>query len=926
MAKTNEIKTKLTIDGEQQFKRAMDDAASAMKELNSEQKLAAAEFKATGDAETYAAERARILKEKIAEQQKVVDAAEDALKQMREKGVQPNNRAYIRMQTNVNDAKASLINMENKLGEVTGGLREGAGEAGNYNEALQTIGNGVTLQGAIDAISGVRHAIINIAKTAAHVMKETWDIMNGAGDWADELLTTAQVYEIPQETLQRWRYAARFIDTDVDTIANAHKKITQQMASTSDDTAEAFNTLNVATKKTDGTFRDSYDVFWETIDALGQIESAEQRNAIAQSLMGKSYDELIPLIKAGRQEFEGYANEAPVVSEEAVKSLGAMDDAFEDLDATLETTKYELLAEFAPTFQTVAEAMTATVKAFQDFMKTKEGQDALNKISEAVTGLITSLTEEGGMEKLVKGAADAVIALKDGLLWIVNNWNTVRRGIEILGAAFGALTVGEGVLRFLQLMNGAKWLGTMFGKGGGREVVKGAAAAAPGAAAGGGGLWAGLGGGIKKALMGGVGFAKSWASMAASMASAMAIPAGVGMLLGAGGGALLDYGYTQSHYGAANQINAQSADIVAQAESAKAAEGLTDVFRELSAVYAQDLDRETLPEIMKIIRENENVLAEALDWEKLLDGYDIESDIISANEQYDAAEFIGRVYAALGEKIVDATEKATVNPKDWAAQQELWQTFDLAMKSGMSPSGLMNLYGSENTQALLAQAFPDMSDYLSNMNFVDESTIAEKIETIKGWLEEDMTAAGLDAATGFTTGISEGTSEATSTATEMAQETVDAVNNTLDSHSPSRVMYDIGQNVAIGLANGITSQIAAAQAAANRLAAIVASTVALRLMIHSPSRVMEQMGAFTAQGFAEGITDNVWRVQDAVGRMSSATMRAPVYSTTGRSAYAGGSGSEGDIHAYIVMDKEIVGEMVAPTVDGWIGSAVREKR
>ena len=61
-----EIKTKLTLDGERQFKQAMSEAADALKTLDAEQKLAKAQFEATGDAETYATERTRILKEQIA--------------------------------------------------------------------------------------------------------------------------------------------------------------------------------------------------------------------------------------------------------------------------------------------------------------------------------------------------------------------------------------------------------------------------------------------------------------------------------------------------------------------------------------------------------------------------------------------------------------------------------------------------------------------------------------------------------------------------------------------------------------------------------------------------------------------------------------------------------------------------------------------
>ena len=954
MAKNNEIKTKLTLEGEQQFKRAMDDAASAMKVLNSEQKLAAAEFRSTGDAETYAAERARILKEKIAEQQKVVEAAESALSDMKKLGVDPNSRAYTTMQGRVNDAKTKLIEMNTELGDVTGALETGKGKADDYSGALQTIGNGVTLQGAIDAIGRVTDAIAGIAKTAAHVMKETWDIMNGAGDWADELITTAMTYEIPVETLQRWRYAATQVDTEVSTIASAHQKIIRSMTSTSTDTAEAFNALNVATHKTDGSFRDSYDVFWDVITALGGIDDATVKDNLAMQLLGRSYAELNPLINAGREAWDSYAAAAVPVSDESVEDLGHMKDAMDTLAQVSEATKYELLASFAPTFETIAKAMTATVQAFNDFIHTEEGQAALNQVSEAVTGLITSLTEEGGMEKIVQGAADAVIALKDGLIWIVNNWNTVRRAIEILAGVFAGLKVTEGVLTFLQLMNGAKWIGNLVGKGAGRAVMKGADAVT--GQGNGISLWHGLGPTLLR-------FGKGIFNAAKTGLTALSgtiVGAGLaGTAIAAPISYLEDTSYTERHHGEGNRMLERSDEVIAEAEAAGVAmDGMADVFQQLGEQYEIiDGTSDNVIAMLEIIKDNWDDLAQQLDMDELLDGWQIPEEIEGAHWAK-AEEFVSRVYAALGKKIEQETEKAnndtsaldsaaqltadvyeaigekiesdtakaTVNPADYAAQQELWQMFDLAQKSGMSANGMLNLYGGERAQELLAQVFPDWSDYFSNMQLVDESTIADRIDTIKGWLEEDMTAAGLDASTGFTTGIGDGTADAADASADMAQGIIDAAQDTLDEHSPSKVMYDIGQNVSIGLANGITSQISAAQAAAARLAAIVAQTVALRLAIHSPSKVMAEMGAFTAEGFAEGIEENIGRVQDAVGRMASATARAPEYGAFGRGQASGGQGGAGQINAVIVMDKQIVGELVAPTVDGWIGSAIREKR
>ena len=929
MARKNEIKTRLTLEGEQQYKKAMDDAASSIKQLNAEQKLAEAQFRATGDAETYQAERARLLKEQIENQKRIIAETEKALKNMRDNGVEPSQKSYRTMETRLINAKTSLVNMETKLGDVTGSLNTGKQAAGEYGSQLAQIGEGVTLQGAIDAIDRVTGAIKNIARTAAHVMKETWDIMNDAGNWADELITTAQVYEIPVDTLQRWRYAATQVDTDVSTIASAHQRIIKSMSATSEETQLAFNSLNVATRNTNGELRDSYDVFWEVIDALGEIENASERDSIAQGLLGRGYAELLPLINTGRKAWDEYAESAVIVSDGAVTSLGEMDDAFATLEQTITATKYETLAALAPTFEQIADALNTTVTAFNDFLHTEEGQAAMERVSTAITDILNGLTEDVDFEGVVNAAADAIKALGDGLVFISNHRGVIVGAISAIGGTLAALEVSKGVLTVMQLINGGKMIAGRFAggaaaaaAGGGGAAAGGGGAVASGAAsAGGGGLWAGLGSGLSKV---GAGIA-SGAKAVASTIAALAAPAAVGMALGAVGGALLDYTYTQQHYGAANEMNAISEEVINQAESANAARGLTDVFGEISELYAQGLDDQTMPQIMQIIRDNTETLAEALDLETLLDGYDLESEIVDANTKFDAAEFIGRIYAALGERIVDDTAKANVNPSDWAAQRQLWQTFDLALRGGTSPRGMLNMYGSEDIQALLGQAFPDEMDLLGNMNVVDEYTIAERIQALKERLEEDMTAAGLDASTGFTTGISEGTETAAETAAEMAQGAVDAVNTTLDSHSPSKVMYNIGQNVAIGLANGISSQIAAAQAAAARLAAIVASTVALRLAIHSPSRVMEQLGEYTAEGFAAGVMDNIWQVEQAVGRMSSATTRAPIYG--GRLSYGGaGADGGGEIHAYIVMDKEIVGEMVAPTVDGWIGAAIRDKR
>ena len=75
MAK-HEIKTRLSMEGEQQYRSAMKEAANSIKVLDSELKLAESQFKKTGDAQEYLTKKSEILQKQIAAQKEAVAAAE----------------------------------------------------------------------------------------------------------------------------------------------------------------------------------------------------------------------------------------------------------------------------------------------------------------------------------------------------------------------------------------------------------------------------------------------------------------------------------------------------------------------------------------------------------------------------------------------------------------------------------------------------------------------------------------------------------------------------------------------------------------------------------------------------------------------------------------------------------------------------------
>ena len=480
MAKKGEVSTRLVLQGEQEFRKGMTDAANAIKVLDSEQRLAQAQFEATGDAQQYAAEKARILREKIAEQKKAVAEAQKAVEQLTQDGVDPNNKAMQEWRTKLNNANTKLYRMQNELSGV--------------GDELQELNN-AKFDGAIETIDALRDKLGTIIKAAASAGKALWEMEVGAGTWADELATAAQVADMDVETYQAWQYASRFVDTSVDSIIGSYKRLNKNLDEPTDDMLKSLNELGVATLNFDGTARDSMDVFWDVIDALGTVDNKSRKDQLAMELLGKSFDELNPLIAAGSKTYKDYVEEGravAVVSEENVNALTTLNDANQKLDAVFTKTKETLLSELAPAFTTIAETMSTALSEFNAFLETEEGQEALANLNDAFAGIadkVASIDFKAGLET----AKTLISGISTGLEWISNHKEVVVGAIGAIGGAFLGLTVSGDVLSVLQLINTIRWakISKLVASGAAATPAASAAAGAAGAA-GKAGFWSSL--------------------------------------------------------------------------------------------------------------------------------------------------------------------------------------------------------------------------------------------------------------------------------------------------------------------------------------------------------------------------------------------------------------------------------------------------
>lgn len=456
-----DINVGLKVDGLSGFKSAMNQGKQAVKTLDAELKLNAAQFKASGNAEEYMSNKAKLLKQQIAEQEAVVKAATDALAKMEEKGIKKSSTAYQTMAANVAQAKTRLVEMQNSLNGLGNELSDTGNQARGLGGELADIGNNVSSLNKKDSLSKLSSALGAVEDKAKAVVtgiinigKKFWQLEVDASYWADDILTRATQYEMDTTTLQQWEYAARFVDTSVESIVGARKRLLNKMPK---DGSNIISLGELGDIIYEGETID--DVFWNVLETVGQMDDALVRDQYAQQLFGKSWDELLPLLTAGREAWEGFMDEAPVLTEDQVKTLGEANDAYERMQAQIETLKGEVAVGFAPAFQAISESVTNLLGTFSEWLQTDEGQAVLNRFTEAVTTFLDSITEED-MQNIVNTLATGFETALGWISDIIENIDAIGPGLV---AAFALLEGSSAFINVLSLINSLKGL---FGNGG----------------------------------------------------------------------------------------------------------------------------------------------------------------------------------------------------------------------------------------------------------------------------------------------------------------------------------------------------------------------------------------------------------------------------------------------------------------------------
>ena len=197
------VNVKMGVSGVAQFKQSINQAKQSVKTLDAQIARSEKQFKANGDAQSYMAEKSELLKAKLEAQKSVVTSAENALKQMADRGVDRSSKAYQDMYRQMLQAKGAMLDTQTEMDKIGESASEAADDTKDMNDEIKNIGKQVSFETVTSGINKITDSMEKAAKTAYKVGSAIVKEVLGVGTWADDVNTRSDVLGVSPEELQR---------------------------------------------------------------------------------------------------------------------------------------------------------------------------------------------------------------------------------------------------------------------------------------------------------------------------------------------------------------------------------------------------------------------------------------------------------------------------------------------------------------------------------------------------------------------------------------------------------------------------------------------------------------------------------------------------------------------------------------------------
>lgn len=417
-----DIGPKIGLDGEAEFRKALQAISTQAKTMASEMKAVTSEFDKNDTSQEKLTKQTEVLNRQIENQKAKLEMQKQALEASREKFGDA-DAATQKWQKIVYDSTADLNRMEHELKDAESAM----GDYGDETEkaAEQTEDAKAKFADVAGTVAEVGKAIaaaaVAIGAAAVAAGKEIWDMANATAEAGDEIEKNSQKVGLSFESYQKWDYAMQLAGTSMSSCTTGLKTLTNTFDDAQNGSAGAiqkFERLGLSLDDLKGKSRE--EIFSATVAALQNVSDETERAALANDMFGKSGQDLLPLLNQSTEATQALLEEAEqygmVMSDDAVKASAAFQDSLSKMKGTMNGLKNSIVGELLP-------GITQIMDGFSDLVSGNEnaGEEikaGVESVIETVTGMIPEAVSiiTTIAEAILENAPSIIQALAQGII------------------------------------------------------------------------------------------------------------------------------------------------------------------------------------------------------------------------------------------------------------------------------------------------------------------------------------------------------------------------------------------------------------------------------------------------------------------------------------------------------------------------------
>ena len=315
-------------------------------------------------------------------------------------------------------------------------------------------GGGGGLLGAFRSFPVAAAAVVGALAGVAEGIGKVRELVAETVALGTELDLTSKRLGTSTQGLQQWEFIAGRAGIEAQDLHQAFTDLADKAESGDD----ALRKLGVRTKDNTGHFRSQEQIFSDTLAALGRMDDATKRAALAQQLLGDQGSRFLPIADMTSEQLgelrKRFRDLGGGLGDDVIQASADAGDAMGDFRLAMLSLRGVVVADLLPAITPVIVQIATAVGKIAELVKTSSiGEVALGTLAAAFAALaIAMLPVSAPILVIAAGLALLVLAVDDVVTAFRGGDSVFGGFVEAMLESVGITTTFQGALERLGIM------------------------------------------------------------------------------------------------------------------------------------------------------------------------------------------------------------------------------------------------------------------------------------------------------------------------------------------------------------------------------------------------------------------------------------------------------------------------------------------